>query len=842
MTKQLTLDTETLMIDNFTEYGFATIEDRALPDIRDGLKPVHRSIIYEFQKAKATSKDATKKSARITGSIIGKWHPHGDIAVYDAMIKLGQPWNLSEPIVYVHGNNGSIYGDPAAAQRYTESRLSQYGDTFIEWLRPEVVPYVSNYDDTEIQPSILPMRLPNWLINGGFGIATGMLFSLPPHNTRDVIKTTMAYLKKPQATTEELLKHLNGPDFPTGGQVINKDDLLTLYETGLGTLRIRGKIVYDEKKHSLHVVEVPFTKSGNVESLVREITLASMETVSKSNKKVPPKIKGISQVEDHSGKNGIDICISLDKEVNHEQIKMELFAKTKLEDTLTYSAVSLNEKQVSIYSLKKYLNEYLAYQYELIDNKYCYDKSKIEKRLEILKGLLILQKIIDEVVACAKLSSSKDAFINTLMTGEKPKGLPKVYHATVKTFRFSQVQATYIADLPIHRISKTDALAIASEVKNLREELAIIDKVLSSQEAKKEVVLAYLKDKLKLFKTDRKTEMTNQAPAIASKMEVPESARYITVDQYNYVKLSDKPFDEAYETTNKSRVGVFDKEGVLWNIHLENQQVTKGMGQLLDTYVPVVDTPGFVLLPQDQEGLFVYENGNVKRVLMSRFMTKTKATKVTSGRSDLALVTYKTIPQNAKTVTINGVNIALTDIPLQGLSGSGTRLVEPSDTYNVTYSEEETPSKKSTKKTKDDAWCAFQKDGRLVFDWTMGEKLDGLYVTTYSDLLAQELVFVHNDGTAKRVKGSQFEVKTKRSDIQSDKAGTESIYIAPVTETLLATFDTNTQKRIDTSLISEQGKTGGGVRAFYHNKHRLLTVEDGSNSDLPLVSLATNPK
>lgn len=833
-----------VFVNNFVEYGMEIIKNRAIPDIRDGLKPVQRRTLFEYFQSGATSQKATVKVARLSGNIIGRWHPHGNIAVEEAIVNMSQGWKNNEPLIYVHGNNGSIYGDPAAAGRYIESRTTPLGDAMGALLSPDIVPYEWNYDDSAQMPTILPAQIPVLLLNGTTGIAVGVACSIPPHNTGELMDTVIQYLKKPKSTTEELLGILKGPDFPTGGVIINKSELLHAYETGKGRLRIRGRMRYDKKEHALHVYEVPFTKSGIVEDLIANIALASIETTDKQGKKIEPKIPGIARVDNHSGRNGIDIKISLKAGVDPVQLETQLYAMTGLEDTMTYDFRALNDNTINRYSLKHYLHEYVEYQQKLLVAKYTRDKARIEKRMEVLAGRIILQKVMNEVIACAKLSNGRAHLETILMTGEKPKGLPRDYHKTVASFRFTEIQAQDIAALPIYRISKMDMQEIVEEGKKLQKELIFVDSMLASDVKRRNEIIKYHENIKKICPSQRKTDIVDAEFATISKIEIPETPMYVSVDQYNYIRIQEKNFDGATKTTNKSRIGIFGSDGVLWNLHLSDTKPTTGRGILLNQLLPGVECTGFVALPESKEGLFIYSDGSAKRMKMDKFMTKTKATKVTSGKikSDVTLVTYMTIPQGANSVTANGQNYPLSKIASQSITATGAKKFQPADNYEITFSGDMI-EESETQSDELNAWCVFDKDGTLTFDWTMdGSKPDGLYVTSYNDLINQELVFVHSDGTAKRVDGKQFEVKTKRSSIKCDKDGCESIYIAPVSETLLATFDTDTVKRINVSDISKQGKTGGGVRAFFHPKHKLVSVIDGKNSKIPVVTLATQPK
>ena len=309
----------------FTTYGMSVIKERAFVDVRDGLKPVHRAIVYEIIRVGATSDSKPTKVARLSGGVIGKWHPHGDKAVEDALTGMAQSWTNSLPTIYIKGNGGTVFGDGAAAGRYIEARLTPAGDAYGHNLKEGIVPFIPNFDETDVMPTVLPAQLPYVLINGiSEGIAVGCTSIMPPHNPKEVLEMTMAYIKDPSMTTAQLLEIMPGPDFPTGATIINKDDLEQIYQNGAGRIMCRATLEYDSSDHSLHVKEIPFNFAGSMYNLVSELATATSETIV-NKKKVPPKISGVTKVEDYSGRDGIDICLYLQRGVDPEEMKKLLF-------------------------------------------------------------------------------------------------------------------------------------------------------------------------------------------------------------------------------------------------------------------------------------------------------------------------------------------------------------------------------------------------------------------------------------------------------------------------------------------------------------------------------------
>ena len=843
---------------NFYDYGMDTIEDRALPDVRDGLKPVHRAIMTEMLTSHITSKNKPVKVAKITGAVIGRWHPHGDSSVEDALAGMAAPWKNSMPAINIKGNGGSVYGDGHAAGRYIEARLSPTGDAYGKNLKKGIVPYVPNFDETAYMPSILPAQLPYLIINGGEGIAVGVASSIPPHNPIEVINAFISYAKNPKQTVAELMEIMKGPDFPTSGEIINKSELSDIYETGLGKIRVRGRMRYDKKTNTIHIYEIPYPSSGSMDKLVDEITLASMETVSKDNKKTPPKLPGITEVKEHSGKDGIDIFIELKRGVNPEEMMKMLYAKTRLETTQKFNFSALNNRRLRRYGLKSYFKEYLTFQHNIIINEFTINKQELENRMEIILGLLILQTMIDEVVSSAKNASGKAEVLEVLTTGKIVDGVPAKYHKKISTFRFSEVQAEHISTLPIYKINKLDYSALIDEGKQIKKDIAYADTIINDTTKRKRLIIKRHEAELKKLdekEFSRKTSIIDAAVSTVSKLEVPESPLFMGYDKYQYLRIEEKEFEKSVETTNKSRIGFFDETGICWNIHLENQQPTKANGvlinQLIDAQSSIIGYSNAIDSNDEVFGLFIYTDGNIRITDMRKYMTKTKSKRVTSGKSDFKLLKMMDIPKGTNTIIINDLPFSIDDFSVNGVSGHGKHMIgefDQSEDVTVAFSTDiisrnSTESKKSQRVDANKATAHFMSNGILNFDWTGSDTPENpMFSIAYDELMNTDLLFVHTDGTAKIVNGSQFKVATKRKEIVCDKKDMLSMYIGRVPETMVANYSDGTSKRVKTELISTQGKTGGGVRAFYTTRHELESVMDGANSVLDCVSLATQPK
>ena len=838
-----------------SQYSNMVAKDRALPDIRDGFKPVQRRIVTSMIVNKNTSSNKPVKVAKRVGDVMGIYHPHGDSSIYEALIRMNAWWKNQVTAVKIKGNEGSIFGDNAAAMRYIEVSLTPIGDAYGYKLSPDIVPFIKNYDETTDEPTILPAQLPFLLINGASGVASGISVSIPTHNPIEVINAFIAYTKNNKISLDELMEIMPGPDFPTGAEIINKSQIKSMYETGVGKLRLRARIEYDEKEHQLHIVEIPFTSSGAIDALTESIVLASMplEKVNRKTGKIEktkPKLPFIKKVFNYSGRDGLDIQINLVKDINPEQAIQELYAKTPLESTMPYQFVSLNDKKPAIYSLKQYFREYLSFQHFITKNEFISERKRLEKRFEIVKGLLIMKTFIDEVVASAKASVSKDELREVLETGKILKDVPKKFHKTIKTFRFSEIQAEYISMLPIYRINKMDTLELIKEGKQLESDIEYANGIINSDTRRKNLIIKRHENELKKLDDEqykRKTTLVDDSFAIARTLEVPVQPRYVSIDKYQYVRIEDTEFENSIKLTNKDRIGFFDTTGCLWNIHLEKESLTTGRGtlvnNLLGNSVNIVGMTTNVTNEIGHLGLFIFDNGNIRVTDMNQYMTKSKATKVNSGKG-LSLQFYMDIPDGAKTVSINHKNYQITKLCHQTKVGAGRKTIEPSEIIDISFANIE---KESIKNNPDSIpelvkpTVTFTKDGLALFSWN-GETHEGLFTIDYEQLLETTLLFVHTDGTAKKVLGDQFKVTSKRKQIQADKKGCESLYIGEIPETLIGTYTDGYVKKVETKNISQQGKVGGGIRVFYTQKHQLINVENGNLSDIELSTYQAQPK
>ena len=689
---------------DYYDYGMSVIEDRAVPDVRDGLKPVQRAILIEMLTSKINSHAKTVKVAKITGAVIGKWHPHGDTSVEDALAVMAAPWKNSMPAIEIKGNGGSVFGDKHAAGRYIEARLSPTGDAYGQNLKEGIVPYMPNFDETLRMPKVLPAQLPYLLINGGEGIAVGLASSIPPHNPVEVIKAFLRYAKNSSLSVKQLMTTMKGPDFPTKGEIINKRDLDKIYETGLGSIRIRGRIKYDPKDRSLHIYEIPFTFAGSMNNLVDELAIDCMGAPTKSGKRAEPKVKGVLDVKDHSGKDGIDITLKLRRGVDPEQVKQAIFAKTRMETNFKFDMSALNNRHQKRYNLKSYFKEYLAFQNEIITNEYKIQEKDLAKRLEILAAMIGIQSVIDPIVACARLSSGKKELKEVLMTGKVLPGLPAQYVQLVKQFKCTELQADAVASLPIYRLNKLDYDKMRQEAEEDQEKLTYAQKVQTDSELRRKIIIKRHQEELKKLKGknfERKTDIIDDSNTTTAQLEVPESSLYFSFNKYHYLRLADRKFEGSTKTTNKQRIGFIDEDGICYNLFLENAKMTNSTGVLIDTLLktkaPIVGYASSIDSKDEHLLLYVFTDGHAKLTDERKFKTKSHATKVSSGKTKIKIVKVFEVPKDTKSITLNKQTFSLSDFSHQGIGGVGKKMIKPIEDamLDVTFNKKQEEAEKS---------------------------------------------------------------------------------------------------------------------------------------------------
>ena len=496
---------------SFLEYSMSVIVARALPDVRDGLKPVHRRILYAMNESGYTPSRPHMKSARTVGDVIGKYHPHGDSAVYNTMVRLAQPFSMRVPLVDGHGNFGSIDGDSAAAMRYTEARLDKAAMELLRDLDKETVDFQPNYDESLEEPSVLPARFPNLLVNGSSGIAVGMATNIPPHNLGETIDATCMMLDNPDVTTEELMKALPGPDFPTGGIIMGKKGILDAYETGRGSLTVRAKCEVQEKKNGkscIVVSEIPY--QVNRQRLLEKLG----ELV--RDKKLPE----ISNIHDGADRHGIDIIIDLKSNAMPQVVLNKLFKHTQLQVGFGVIMLALVDGVPRVLSLKEMLHYYIVHQEEVIVRRTRYELAKAEERAHILEGYIIALDNIDEVIHIIR-SSETDA--------EAAKRL-------TERFGLSKRQTDAILEMKLRRLTGLERTKIEEELEALREKIAYYKRVLSDDALVREIIKEELQEIKKKYGTSRKTRLSGDAKDIDVEDLIADENMVVTVTKAGYVK------------------------------------------------------------------------------------------------------------------------------------------------------------------------------------------------------------------------------------------------------------------------------------------------------------------
>ncbi|HGS3764561.1 TPA: DNA topoisomerase IV subunit A [Streptococcus pneumoniae] len=504
---------EDIMGERFGRYSKYIIQDRALPDIRDGLKPVQRRILYSMNKDSNTFDKSYRKSAKSVGNIMGNFHPHGDSSIYDGMVRMSQNWKNREILVEMHGNNGSMDGDPPAAMRYTEARLSEIAGYLLQDIEKKTVPFAWNFDDTEKEPTVLPAAFPNLLVNGSTGISAGYATDIPPHNLAEVIDAAVYMIDHPTAKIDKLMEFLPGPDFPTGAIIQGRDEIKKAYETGKGRVVVRSKTEIEKLKggkEQIVITEIPY--EINKANLVKKI----------DDVRVNNKVAGIAEVRDESDRDGLRIAIELKKDANTELVLNYLFKYTDLQINYNFNMVAIDNftpRQVGIVPI---LSSYIAHRREVILARSRFDKEKAEKRLHIVEGLIRVISILDEVIALIRASENKaDAKENLKVS-----------------YDFTEEQAEAIVTLQLYRLTNTDVVVLQEEEAELREKIAMLAAIIGDERTMYNLMKKELREVKKKFATPRLSSLEDTAKAIEidTASLIAEEDTYVSVTKAGYIK------------------------------------------------------------------------------------------------------------------------------------------------------------------------------------------------------------------------------------------------------------------------------------------------------------------
>ncbi|TVR89873.1 MAG: DNA gyrase subunit A [Saprospirales bacterium] len=495
----------------YIDYSMSVIVSRALPDVRDGLKPVHRRILFGMDQLGVQYNKSYKKSARIVGEVLGKYHPHGDSAVYDAMVRMAQPWSLRYPLVQGQGNFGSMDGDSPAAMRYTEARLQRISDDLLADIKKETVDFVLNFDDTIQEPTVLPSRIPNLLVNGASGIAVGMATNMLPHNLTEVIDGINEYIDNPEVEVADLMKHIKAPDLPTGGIIYGYSGVKEAFETGRGRVVVRGKVDIEQTgtgRERLVITEIPY--QVNKATLVVKIADLVNEE----------KVTGISDVRDESDRNGLRIVVELKKDAISNVVLSKLYKYTPLQTSYGVNNIALvNGKPVQL-NLKDLIHHFVDFRIEVVVRRTQYDLKKAEDRAHILEGLLIALDNLDEVIALIRASKTVDEAQEGLMT----------------TFELSEIQAKAILDMRLQRLTGLEREKVKNEYEELLEKIEYFKKILASEDLQKEIVKEELQEVKETFGDERRTEISLDGGDISIEDMIPNEDVVVTISHLGYIK------------------------------------------------------------------------------------------------------------------------------------------------------------------------------------------------------------------------------------------------------------------------------------------------------------------
>ena len=525
-----------VMQKSYIDYAMSVIIARALPDVRDGLKPVQRRTLYDMYELGIRYDRPYRKSARIVGDTMGKYHPHGDSSIYDALVVMSQDFKKGLPLIDGHGNFGNIEGDGAAAMRYTEARLQQITqEAFLADLDKDVVDFIPNFDETEKEPSVLPVKIPNLLINGSEGIAVGMATSIPPHNLAEVIEATKAYMRDESISTRELLHYLKGPDFPTGGIVINEDELLDIYETGAGKIKLRGKVEVEKAKGgktNLVITEIPYTMIGaNISKFLMDVAALS-ET---------KKTQDIVDISNQSSKEGIRIVIELRKDTDVENFKNMLYKKTRLEDTFGVNMLAICDGRPETMGLKQIIREHVDFQFELATRKYRTLLNKELAKKEIQEGLIKACNVIDLIIEV--LRGSKDrAMAKACLIEGKTDGIKfksRESKIMAEQLSFTEKQANAILDMRLYKLIGLEIEALINEHEDTMANIYRYEDILARRDSMAQVIINELDEIKERYGKKRKTQITNAQEAVFVEKKAEEMDIVFLMDRFGYVKTID---------------------------------------------------------------------------------------------------------------------------------------------------------------------------------------------------------------------------------------------------------------------------------------------------------------
>ncbi|EOB8306273.1 DNA topoisomerase IV subunit A [Staphylococcus aureus] len=617
------LSLEDVLGDRFGRYSKYIIQERALPDVRDGLKPVQRRILYAMYSSGNTHDKNFRKSAKTVGDVIGQYHPHGDSSVYEAMVRLSQDWKLRHVLIEMHGNNGSIDNDPPAAMRYTEAKLSLLAEELLRDINKETVSFIPNYDDTTLEPMVLPSRFPNLLVNGSTGISAGYATDIPPHNLAEVIQATLKYIDNPDITVNQLMKYIKGPDFPTGGIIQGIDGIKKAYESGKGRIIVRSKVEEETLRNGrkqLIITEIPY--EVNKSSLVKRI----------DELRADKKVDGIVEVRDETDRTGLRIAIELKKDVNSESIKNYLYKNSDLQISYNFNMVAISDGRPKLMGIRQIIDSYLNHQIEVVANRTKFELDNAEKRMYIVEGLIKALSILDKVIELIRSSKNKrDAKENL-----------------IEVYEFTEEQAEAIVMLQLYRLTNTDIVALEGEHKELEALIKQLRHILDNHDALLNVIKEELNEIKKKFKSERLSliEAEIEEIKIDKEVMVPSEEVILSMTRHGYIKRTSI---RSFNASGVEDIGLKDGDSLLKHQEVNTQDTVlvftnkgrylfipvhkladirwKELGQHVSQIVPIEEDEVVINVFNEKDFntdafyVFATQNGMIKKSTVPLFKT-----------------------------------------------------------------------------------------------------------------------------------------------------------------------------------------------------------------------------
>ena len=706
-----------LMKKSYIDYAMSVIIARALPDVRDGLKPVQRRTLYDMYELGIRYDKPYRKCARIVGDTMGKYHPHGDSSIYEALVVMAQDFKKGQILVDGHGNFGSIEGDGAAAMRYTEARLTKFTqEVCLADLDKNVIDFGPNFDETEKEPLVLPMRVPNLLVNGAEGIAVGMATSIPTHNLGEVIDAVKAYMKNDAISTKQLMKYIKGPDFPTGGIVVNKDDLLNIYETGQGKIKIRGKVEVEDLKggkKQLVISEIPYTMIGSGISKFLNDVANLVET---------KKTTDIVDISNQSSKEGIRIVLELKKGADVENLKNMLYKKTRLEDTFGVNMLAVADGRPETLGLKKIIEHHVDFQFELTTRKYQTLLTKEKEKSEVQEGLIKACDVIDLIIEILRGSKSvKDAracLVNGVTDNIKFKS--SISKKMAALLRFTERQATAILEMRLYRLIGLEIEALRAEHEQTLKNIARFEDILNNYDSMAGVIMEELDGFKKEYARKRRTVIENAEEAVYEEKKIEEQEVVFLMDRFGYAKTVDTSVyernKEAADSENKyivhcmntGKLCIFTDTGRMHQVKV----LDVPYGRFRDKGTPIDNVSNYstsdeqIVMVCDAEQmryaylLFATAQGMIKKVEGTEFQVTKRTIAAAKLQEGDSLITVKVVNDSQQVVlqTRNGyfLRFSAADIPVKkkaAVGVRGIRLQKKDELENVYLFEEGTETK-----------------------------------------------------------------------------------------------------------------------------------------------------